>query len=168
MKKKLILTSSIMILIFGLSGCKQQEQMKIKEEPELDYTISDGYVELKSDELKIIEWSYSAKEPDNPDKNSASFMGDVTMGSNNNMSKKAININLKEGQSLKIETNTEYPITVMLKDNSNEEYIFNKTSKPVDSTILVDSVKKDGQYELMLDFNEINEFTFKVYIVNQK
>ena len=56
----------------------------------------------------------------------------------------------------------------MLKDNSNEEYLFNKTSTPVDSSILVDEVKKDGQYELMVDFNEIDEFTFKVYIVNKK
>jgi len=56
----------------------------------------------------------------------------------------------------------------MLKDNLNEEYIFNKTSAPVDSDILVDAVKKDGQYELMVDFNEVDEFTFKVYIVNQK
>ena len=67
-----------------------------------------------------------------------------------------------------IETKTYYPITVMLKDNSNEEYLFNKTSTPVDSSILVDEVKKDGQYELMVDFNEIDEFTFKVYIVNKK
>ena len=95
-------------------------------------------------------------------------MGDVTMGSKDNMSKKAVNINLKEGQSLRIETKTYYPITVMLKDNSNEEYLFNKTSTPVDSSILVDEVKKDGQYELMVDFNEIDEFTFKVYIVNKK
>ena len=95
-------------------------------------------------------------------------MGDVTMGSKDNMSKKAVNINLKEGQSLRIETKTDYPITVMLKDNSNEEYLFNKTSVPVDNCILVDEVKKDGQYELMVDFNEIDEFTFKVYIVNKK
>ncbi len=56
----------------------------------------------------------------------------------------------------------------MLKDNSNEEYIFNKTSSQVDNAILLDAVKKDGQYELMVDFNEIDEFTFKVYIVNSK
>ena len=43
--------------------------------------------------------------------------------------------------------------------------LFNKTSKPVDGAILVDAVKKDGQYELMVDFNEIDEFTFSVYIV---
>ena len=55
----------------------------------------------------------------------------------------------------------------MLKDNSNEQYLFNKTLKPVDGVILVDAVKKDGQYELMIDFNEIDEFTFKVYVVNQ-
>lgn len=95
-------------------------------------------------------------------------MGDITMGSKDYMSKKAVNINLKEGQSLRIETKIDYPITVMLKDNSNEEYLFNKTSIPVDSSILVDEVKKDGQYELMVDFNEIDEFTFKVYIVNKK
>lgn len=55
-----------------------------------------------------------------------------------------------------------------LKDNSNEEYVFNKTLSPVNSDILVDQVNKDGQYELMVDFNEIDEFTFKVFIVDKK
>ena len=86
--------------------------------------------------------------------------------SKDNMAQKAVNINLKEGQSLRIETETDYPITIMLKDNSSEEYLFNKTSVPIDNSILVDAVKKDGQYELMVDFNEIDEFIFKVYIVN--
>ena len=162
MKKKLILTLSFMIFIFGLIGCNKDNGETIKD------TISNNYAEVNGEDLEILEWSYSAKEPDNPDKNSASFMGDITMGSKDYMSKKAVNINLKEGQSLRIETKTDYPITVMLKDNSNEEYLFNKTSIPVDSSILVDEVKKDGQYELMVDFNEIDEFTFKVYIVNKK
>ena len=162
MKKKLILTLSFMIFIFGLIGCNKDNGETIKD------TISNNYAEVNGEDLEILEWSYSAKEPDNPDKNSASFKGDITMGSKDYMSKKAVNINLKEGQSLRIETKTYYPITVMLKDNSNEEYLFNKTSIPVDSSILVDEVKKDGQYELMVDFNEIDEFTFKVYIVNKK
>ena len=151
-----------MIFGFELIGCNKDNVETIKD------TISNNYAEVNGEDLEILEWSYSAKEPDNPDKNSASFMGDITMGSKDYMSKKAVNINLKEGQSLRIETKTDYPITVMLKDNSNEEYLFNKTSTPVDSSILVDEVKKDGQYELMVDFNEIDEFTFKVYIVNKK
>ena len=151
-----------MIFGFELIGCNKDNVETIKD------TISNNYAEVNGEDLEILEWSYSAKEPDNPDKNSASFMGDITMGSKDYMSKKAVNINLKEGQSLRIETKTCYPITVMLKDNSNEEYLFNKTSTPVDSSILVDEVKKDGQYELMVDFNEIDEFTFKVYIVNKK
>ena len=162
MKKKLILIVSIMILVFGLVGCNKEDKEVIND------TISNDYADIDGEDLEIVKWSYSAKEPDNPDKNSASFMGDITMGSKDYMSKKAVNINLKEGQSLRIETKTYYPITVMLKDNSNEEYLFNKTSTPVDSSILVDEVKKDGQYELMVDFNEIDEFTFKVYIVNKK
>ena len=90
-------------------------------------------------------------------------MGDVTMGAKDNLSQKAVNINLK-GAIIKIKTNwLSYYSNV--KDNSNEEYLFNKTSKPVDGAILVDAVKKDGQYELMVDFNEIDEFTFSVYIV---
>ena len=151
-----------MIFGFELIGCNKDNVETIKD------TISNNYAEVNGEDLEILEWSYSAKEPDNPDKNSASFMGDITMGSKDYMSKKAVNINLKEGQSLRIETKIDYPITVMLKDNSNEEYLFNKTSTPVDSSILVDEVKKDGQYELMVDFNEIDEFTFKVYIVNKK
>ena len=159
MNKKIIVTLSSIILVFGLTGCNKDNEETIKD------TISNDYAEINDEDLKIVEWSYSEK---NPDKNSASFMGDITMGSKSIMSKKAVNINLKEGQALRIETKTDYPITVMLKDNSNEEYLFNKTSTPVDDAILVDSVKKDGQYELMVDFNEIDEFTFKVYIVNQK
>ena len=162
MKKKLILILSFMIFGFELIGCNKDNVETIKD------TISNNYAEVNGEDLEILEWSYSEKEPDNPDKNSASFKGDITMGSKDYMSKKAVNINLKKGQSLRIETKTDYPITVMLKDNSNEEYLFNKTSIPVDSSILVDEVKKDGQYELMVDFNEIDEFTFKVYIVNKK
>ena len=162
MKKKLILIVSIMILVFGLVGCNKEDKEVIND------TISNDYADIDGEDLEIVKWSYSAKEPANPDKNSASFMGDITMGSKDYMSKKAVNINLKQGQSLRIETEVDYPITVMLKDNSNEEYLFNKTSTPVDSSILVDEVKKDGQYELMVDFNEIDEFTFKVYIVNKK
>jgi len=162
MKKKLILIVSIMILVFGLVGCNKEDKEVIND------TISNDYADIDGEDLEIVKWSYSAKEPANPDKNSASFMGDITMGSKDYMSKKAVNINLKQGQSLRIETEVDYPITVMLKDNSNEEYIFNKTSAPVDSAILVDAVEKDGQYELMVDFNEVDEFTFKVYIVNQK
>lgn len=161
MKKKLILIVSSIILVFGLSGCKYEKET-------INDTISNNYADIDGEDLEIVEWSYSAKEPNNPDKNSANFMGDITMGSKDYMSKKAVNINLREGQLLKIETETNYPITVMLKDNSNEEYIFNKTSAPVDDAILVDAVKKDGQYELMVDFNEVDEFTFKVYIVNKK
>ena len=160
MKKKLILIVSMMILAFGLGGCNKEDKEVIND------TISNDYADIDGEDLEIVKWSYSAKEPANPDKNSASFMGDITMGSKDYMSKKAVNINLKQGQSLRIETEVDYPITVMLKDNSNEEYIFNKTSAPVDSDILVDAVEKDGQYELMVDFNEVDEFTFKVYIVN--
>ena len=161
MKKKLILIVSSIILVFGLVGCKNEKET-------INDTISNNYADIDGEDLEVVEWSYSAKEPNNPDKNSANFMGDITMGSKDYMSKKAVNINLREGQLLKIETETNYPITVMLKDNSNEEYIFNKTSAPVDDAILVDAVKKDGQYELMVDFNEVDEFTFKVYIVNKK
>ena len=160
MKKKLISILSIMILVFGLVGCNKEDKEVIND------TISNDYADIDGEDLEIVKWSYSAKEPAKPDKNSASFMGDITMGSKDYMSKKAVNINLKQGQSLRIETKVDYPITVMLKDNSNEEYMFNKTSAPVDSAILVDAVEKDGQYELMVDFNEVDEFTFKVYIVN--
>ena len=161
MKKKLISILSIMILVFGLAGCSEDKET-------INDTISNNYFDIDGEDLEIVEWSHSAKEPNNPEKNRASFIGDITMGSKDYMSKKAVNINLREGQGLKIETKINYPITVMLKDNSNEEYLFNKTSAPVDDAILVDAVKKDGEYELMVDFNEVDEFKFKVYIVNKK
>jgi len=60
---------------------------------------------------------------------------------------------------------TEYPITVMLKDNSTEEYVYNDTQTPKENSILLDAVHKDGKYELMVDFNEIEVFNFNVFIV---
>jgi len=54
----------------------------------------------------------------------------------------------------------------MLKDNSTGEYIYDKTQIPKDNSILLNGVDKDGNYELMLDFNEIEVFNFQVYIVN--
>ena len=164
MNKKIIVILSSMLLILGLTGCKQQE--KSKEETKLDFTMSDGYIGLNNEDVKIIEWANSEKEPDNPDKNGVNFMGDVTNGALHAMSKTATNIKLNEGQSLRIETETKYPITVMLKDNSNEQYVFNKTLIPVDGAILVDAVQKKGEYELMVDFNEIDEFKYQVYIAN--
>lgn len=163
MNKKFI--AIIILLMIGIVVYSQQEVGR-REDSELknDFIISDGYAQLKDEDLEIVEWLYSAKDPSNPDKNNSNFMGEVTNNIKDNMSKKSVNINLREGQSLKIETNIDYPITVMLKDNSNEEYIFNKTLVPVEGNILLDSVKKDGQYELTIDFNEIDEFKFKVYI----
>ena len=155
MNKKLISILSSIVVVFGVSGCANNKQIKSE-------TISNSYVQAKDEDVKVVEWTYNEKDQS---KNNTTFMGDVTMGAKDNLSQKAVNINLKKGQSLKIETKTDYPITVILKDNSNEEYLFNKTSKPVDGAILVDAVKKDGQYELMVDFNEIDEFTFSVYIV---
>ena len=62
MKKKLILTLSFMIFIFGLIGCNKDNGETIKD------TISNNYAEVNGEDLEILEWSYSAKEPDNPDK----------------------------------------------------------------------------------------------------
>ena len=162
MNKKLIIILSSMILLSGLTGCKQQGNVTDKGH------ISKDHIEIKEEDLKIVEWSHSEKEKDNPEKNKSTFMGDITSGGLDSMSKKSVNIKLKKGQSLRVETETNYPITVMLKDNSNEEYLYNKTSTPVDGKILVDAVEKDGEYELMLDFNEVDEFSFEVYIVNSK
>ena len=162
MNKKLILILSIMILAFGVTGCKKENNEIVKD------NSSKNYADVGSKDLEIVKWSYSGKEPHNKDKNIAEFMGDVTMGSIDNMSQKSVNINLKKGQSLRIETKTNSPIKVTLKDNSNGDFLFNKTLSPENGNILVDEVEKDGQYELMLDFDSVDEFTFKVYIVGQK
>ena len=163
----MVISLIVITLVLGITGCDKVNEDVIKSDKnESKDTIAINYDEIQEGDLQIVEWSYSAKEPSNPEKNSVSFMGDLTMGSIDSMSKKAVGIILKEGQALRIETEIVYPITVMLKDNSNEEYIFNKTSTPVEGAILVDAVEKDGEYELMVDFNEIDEFVFKVYIVN--
>lgn len=52
----------------------------------------------------------------------------------------------------------------MLKDNSREKYVYNKTQIPKDGSILLDKVDKSGLYELMVDFNEIETFSFEVFI----
>ena len=158
MKKFLILALSIIIL--GLISCNKEYIKTIKD------TSSNNYTNTINEDLEIVEWSFSSKEPHNPDKNIANFMGGITINSKDSMHKKAVSINLKKGQSLRIETKVDKPITIMLKDNSNENYLFNKTLVPINNTILIDKIEKDGQYELMADFNNIDEFKFKVYLVN--
>ena len=79
-----------MMLVFVLTGCNNDNKKILND------TILNDYADIDGD-LEIVKWSYSAKEPDNPVKNSVSFKGDITMGSKNNMSKKAVNINLKKG-----------------------------------------------------------------------
>ena len=54
----------------------------------------------------------------------------------------------------------------MLKDNSTGEYVYNNTQTPKENSIFIDSVDNDGNYELMVDFNEIKKFNFSLYIVN--
>ncbi|MBS5952322.1 MAG: hypothetical protein KIB53_00785 [Paraclostridium bifermentans] len=117
-------------------------------------------------EIQILEVNANLKDQSKKRSNSISFLQEEAQGGFDSGSKKTFNIDLKKGQYLKINTQTEYPITIMLKDNSTGEYIYNKTQIPKDNSILLNGVDKDGNYELMLDFNEIEVFNFQVYIVN--
>jgi len=115
--------------------------------------------------MQILEVKVDLKQQDKKGANSTYFMREEAKGGLAAGSKKAFNIDLKKGQSLRIDTETEYPITVMLKDNSTEEYVYNDTQTPKENSILLDAVHKDGKYELMVDFNEIEVFNFNVFIV---
>ena len=96
MNKKLISILSSMVVVFGVSGCANNKQIKSE-------TISNSYVQAKDEDVKVVEWTYNEKDQS---KNNTTFMGDVTIGAKDNLAQKAVNINLKKGQSLKIETKT--------------------------------------------------------------
>ncbi|KGJ50496.1 hypothetical protein KD33_00345 [Clostridium sp. NCR] len=117
-------------------------------------------------EIQILEVNANLKDQSKKGSNSISFLQEEAKSGLDSGSKKAFNIDFKKGQSLKINTQTESPITIMLKDNSTEKYIYNKTQIPKNNYIFLNDVDKDGNYELMLDFNEVEVFNFKVYIVN--
>ena len=75
---------------------ESEEQVGTKEETKLDFAISDGYVELKSDDLEIENGHIVLKNQIIQIK-IVPTLWNVTMGSKDNMSKKSVNINLREG-----------------------------------------------------------------------
>lgn len=74
-------------------------------------------------EIQILEVNANLKDQSKKRSNSISFLQEEAQGGFDSGSKKTFNIDLKKGQYLKINTQTEYPITIMLKDNSTGEYI---------------------------------------------
>ena len=79
MNKKLITILPSILLILSLTGCKQQQNALVED------NTSNDYNETKNGDLKIVEWPYSAKEPNNTNKNGASFIGDITKCGIDNM-----------------------------------------------------------------------------------
>lgn len=155
--KLIKILSLIGVLLLLSVGCSNDKSSS--SEPETKMTSINK-------EIQILQVNANLKDLSKKGENSISFLQEEAKGCLGSGSKKAFNIDLKKGQSLKINTETEYPITIMLKDNSTEKYIYNKTQIPKNNYILLNDVDKDGNYELMLDFNEVEVFNFKVYIVN--
>lgn len=155
--KLIKILSLIGVLLLLSVGCSNDKSNS--SEPETKTTSINK-------EIQILQVNANLKDRSKKGENSISFLQEEAKGGLDSGSKKAFNIDLKKGQSLKINTETEYPITIMLKDNSTEKYIYNKTQIPKNNYILLNDVDKDGNYELMLDFNEVEVFNFKVYIVN--
>jgi hypothetical protein len=156
---KLITTAIVILtLILGVTGCSTKEISSDKTPKKVENKVQN--------ETQVLEVKVNLKEPGKKGTNFTYYKSELAKGGLSAGAKNAFNIDLKEGQLLKIKTDTEYPITVMLKDNSTGDYVYNNTSTPKDNIILTDSVSKEGNYELMVDFNETEIFNFNVYIVN--
>jgi uncharacterized protein YxeA len=155
------IASAIIIgtIFLGLTGCGVQH-----DSPDATAKIVKEDVQ---NEVKILEVGTNLKETEKEGANYTYFLQEEAKGGLDSGSKHTFNIDLKEGQYLKIQTDTKYPITVMLKDNSTEEYVYNDTAIPKENVILTDAINKDGKYELMVDFNEIEVFNFDVFIMNE-
>jgi hypothetical protein len=155
-----LITKAIIIatLVLGLTGCSIQDVDSDKNSSEVVYKVQQ--------ETKIIKVGVNLNEPGKMGENYTKFLNELAKGGLSAGAKNSFNIDLKEGQCLKIQTDTKYPITVMLKDNSTGEYVYNNTSIPEDNLIITDLVSKEGQYELMIDFNETEVFNFQVFTVN--
>lgn len=159
--KRIIVGIIVGTMIFTAIGCSKQN----KVENNVQVKNSDISVSNKK-ETKILGVKVNLKVPNKKGANRIYFMQEEAKGKLSNGAKNAFDIDLKKGQSLKISTEAEYPITVALKNNSTEEYIYNKTEKPKDNSIFINPVDEDGKYELMVDFNEIEVFQFNVFIIN--
>lgn len=150
------------MLILSSTGCTQSNQLGDKSK----VTISDNTRKTVKKDIQVLEVKVDLKQQDKKDSNTTSYLQEEVKGGLDLGTKKTFNIDLKKGESLRIDTKIEYPITVMLKDNSTGEYVYNNTQTPKENSIFIDSVDNDGNYELMVDFNEIKKFNFSLYIVN--
>lgn len=157
-----IITGIIVVaILFNTTGCSTQN--KTENNSQVKNSETNVVAEKES---KILEVKVNLNESGKKGANSINVLQEEAKSSLSNGTKNAFNIDLKKGQSLKISTESEAPITVMLKNNSNEKYVYNKTEKPKDNSIIINPVDEDGKYELMVDFNEIEVFNFDVFIIN--
>jgi hypothetical protein len=156
-----LITKAIIIatLVLGVTGCSIQDVDSDKTSSEVVYKVHQ--------ETKILKVGINLKEPGKIGGNYTKFLNELVKGGISAGAKNSFNIDLKEGQCLKIETDTKCPITVMLKDNSSGNYVYTSTSIPEENLITTDLVSQEGQYELMVDFNETEVFNFQVFIINQ-
>ncbi len=156
---KLITLISIVGVVLLLSiGCTKNNKTDNQSS-----TTYEG-IENTNEDVQILKVKVDLKNQDKQGANSIISLQEEAKPSLNSASKKAFDINMKKEQALRIDTKTQYPITVMLKDNSIEKYVYNKTQIPKDGSILLGKVNKSGSYELMVDFNEIEAFNFEVFI----
>lgn len=160
MKNMKLITTVIIILtlILGITGCSTKDGSPDKATNKVEDKVQN--------ETQILEVKVNLKEPNKKGANFTYYKSELAKGGLSAGAKNSFNIDLKEGQYLKIKTDTEYPITVMLKDSSTGDYLYNNTSSPKDKYILTDAVSKESNYELMVDFNETEIFSFDVFVAN--
>ena len=53
-----------MVVVFGVSGCANNKQIKSE-------TISNSYVQAKDEDVKVVEWTYNEKDQS---KNNTTFI----------------------------------------------------------------------------------------------
>lgn len=152
----------ISILILNITGCNKNNKLQDNTQP----TISESKVENSKEDIQILDVKIDLKQLDKEDSNIISYLQENVKGGIDAGTKNSFNIDIKQGDILRIYTEIKKPITVILKDNSTGEYVYNKNQIAKDNYILIDGINKSGNYELTVDFNEIETFSFKVYISN--
>ena len=152
----------ISILILNITGFNNNNILQDNTEP----TISKSKVENSKEDIQILDVKVDLKQSDKKDSNIISYLQENVKGGIDAGTKKSFNIDIKQGDILRIYTEVKKTITVILKDNSTGEYVYNKNQSAKDNYILIDGINKNGNYELIVDFNEIENFSFKVYISN--
>ncbi len=106
------------------------------------------------------------KKPKN--QNEVEIYSDRVLAKSHQGSANEFEMTLNQGDCLLIETEVKYPITIVMKDKSTSEVVYQEHKYSHDNQVIVDAVLQDGTYEVVIDFNELEVFTYHVYLLTEK